>query len=89
MLSRDRETAEIYQTVPRDRGEEAARMTERTKSLQTVNDWLAGHLPEGRDHEFFVLEADRLRASSESRSVPVTDQLSVRMERDDDSIPSL
>jgi conjugative relaxase-like TrwC/TraI family protein len=86
MLSRDRETTEIYQTVPRDRDEEAARKTERTKSLQTVNDWLAGHLPEGRDNEFFVLEADRLRASSESRSVPVTDQLSVRMERDDDSI---
>lgn len=86
MLSRDRETTEIYQTVPRDRDEEAKSMAERVTSLQPVTNWLTKKLYEDRANAFLVNEPHRLRTSAKSKKISVTDQMSVRMEISDDTI---
>jgi conjugative relaxase-like TrwC/TraI family protein len=86
MLSRDRETTEIYQTVPRDRDEEAKVMAERAASLQPVTDWLTTQFSEDRANAFLDGEARRLRANAKSKAISVTDQMTVRMEIGDDTI---
>jgi conjugative relaxase-like TrwC/TraI family protein len=86
MLSRDRETTEIYQTVPRDRDEEAKTMAEREASLQPVTNWLITRLSEDHANSFLVSESHQLRTSAKSRRLSVTEQMSVRMEIGDDTI---
>ena len=86
MLSRDRETTEIYQTVPRDRDEEAKTIDERAASLQPVTSWLTTQLSEDRANAFLVGETHRLRTSATSKRLSVTEQMTVRMEIGDDTI---
>jgi conjugative relaxase-like TrwC/TraI family protein len=86
MLSRGRESTGIYQTVPRDRDEEAKTMAARAASLQPVTNWLTTQLSEDRANAFLVGESHRLRTSAKSKMLSVTEQMTVRMEIGDDTI---